>query len=172
MRKWMLVAAMLAASTVMAQQLDLKSLDKLADRAKETTQIDMDENALKSGASLLKSDKKDEGIAKKGIEGLKGLFLRVYESDKPGTFKFEDLKPLTDQLKGPNWTSFLKSKESSGQTEIWMHRTNGEIDGLLLLAAESKELTVINVVGLKNPGDLAKLKDLGIPTLELAKEED
>jgi hypothetical protein len=173
MRKWMLVGLMLIATTAMAQQLDLKALNKLSSKAKETTEIDLDEAALKSGATLLKPDKKDEGVVKKSVEGLKGVFVRSYESDKPGTFTFDDLKPITDQLKAPNWISFLRSKESSGQNEIWFHRTNGETDGLLVLSVEGKELTVINVIGMKNIGDLSKLGALGIPTFEApAKEED
>jgi hypothetical protein len=174
MRKWMLVAAMLVASTAMAQQINLKSLEKFADKAKEKTEIDMDEAALKSGAGLLNGGKKDEAIAKKSAEGLKGVFLRAYEFDQEKMIKSEDLKPLLDQLKAPEWTSFLRNKEKNEQTEIWMHHTKGEVDGMLLIALESRELTIINVIGMKNPGDLAKLKDLGFPTLEAPakKEED
>ena len=172
MRKWMLVVLMMVASTAMAQQLDLKVLDKFESKAKSTTHIDMDEAALKSGVTLLKNEKKDEALAKKSAEGLKGLFLRVYEFAKPGDFKLDELKPILDQLKAPNWASFLRTREENEQTEIWMHRTNGEVDGLLLIAAEANELTVINAIGLKNIGDLSKLKNLGAPTIEAPTKED
>jgi hypothetical protein len=163
MRKIMLVALMAIAVTASAQQIDLKSLDKFAEKAKEKTEINMDESMLKAGAGLLNDKKEEEGVAKKSVEGLKGLYLRVYKFDEKGFFKLEDLKPLTDQLKGANWVSFLRSKEANEQTEIWMHKTNGEVDGLLLIAAESKEVTVINAIGLNRIEDLSKLKGLGVP---------
>jgi len=166
MRKLMLAVLMMAATTVMAQQLDLKSLDKFADRAKGKTQIDLDEATLKSTGGLLKDKKADEGLAKKSTENLKGLFLRVFEFDKKGAYKLDELKPILDQLKAPNWTPFLRNKEEDEQTEIWMHRTNNEIDGMLLIAAESNELTVINVLGLTRPEDFSNLKNFGIPNIK------
>ena len=166
MRKVMLAVFMTIAISASAQQIDLKSLDKFAEKAKEKTEITMDEEMLKSASSVLNSNKAGEAAARKNIEGLKGIYLRAYEFDDATAFKLEDLKPLTDQLKAPNWTAFLRNKEDDEQTEIWLHRTNGMIDGLLLIAAEKNELTVINAVGLTRIEDLSKLGDLGLPTIK------
>src|SRR5262245_9383421 len=143
MRKVIFVFLMLAATAASAQQIDLKSLDKFAEKAKNKTEINMDESTLKSAASSLNEKKPTEGVAKKSVEGLKGLYLRVYEFDDKDAFKLEDLKPLTDQLTGPNWKAVVRSKEDNEQTEIWMHQTNGVTDGMVLIAAERNELTVI-----------------------------
>ena len=157
MRKLMMIVLMMAAATAYAQQIDLKSLDKFADKAKSKTEINLDQSMVKSAAGFLNQKSDKESLAVKSIEGLKGLFLRVYEFDDKGTYKFDDLKPLLDQLKAPDWTSFLSNKEDDEQTEIWMHRTNGEPDGMLLISAESKELVVINALGLTSLEDLAAL---------------
>jgi len=157
MRQVMLMAIMLFAATASAQQVDLKPLDKFAPLAKETTQISMDESMVKSAAGFLSDKKGDEVAAKKGIEGLKGFYLRSYEFGKDGVFKFEDLKALRDQLKAPEWAVFLQNKAAGEETEIWMHKTNGMVDGILLISAESTELTVINAIGLTRPEDLAKI---------------
>jgi Domain of unknown function (DUF4252) len=161
MRKLTFLALMLFATAASAQQIDLKSLDKFFDKAKSKTEINMDESMVKAAAGFLDDKKAEEGLAKKTTEGLKGFFLRSYEFDQPGIFKLDDLKPLLDQLKSPAWTSFLRSKEDNEQTEIWMHRTNGVADGMLLIAAESDEITVINAVGVTRLEDLSKLGDLG-----------
>jgi hypothetical protein len=71
----------------------------------------------------------------------------------------EDLKPILDQLKEPNWKPFLRAKEDDEQTEIWMHNTNGQPDGMLLVAAEDNEVVVINAIGLTNLQDLSRIGD-------------
>jgi hypothetical protein len=152
-----MLVVVLAAVAASAQQIDLKSLDKFAPLAKETTQINMDESMLKSASGFLDDKKGDEAAAKKGTASLKGFYLRSYEFDKEGIFKLEDIKPLLDQLKAPAWAPFLQSREQGEQTEIWMHKTNGEVDGLLLISAEKNELTVINALGIARPEDLAKI---------------
>ncbi len=175
MRKWILkmMITMLLAAPAAAQQIDLKSLDKFASSAKGTTRIDMDESMLKSATSFLNGKKADEGTARKSTEGMKGFYLRSYEFDKKGTVKLDDLKPLHDQLKSPAWTVFLQSKEADEQTEIWMHKTNGVADGMLLIAAEAEELTVINAIGVTNPADLAKIGgQLGSPKIEKKEDEN
>jgi hypothetical protein len=164
MRKLMFMVLMAAATMASAQQLDLKVLDSIARKATSATEIGMDESTLKSTSASLNDKKVDEGLAKKTAEGLKGFFLRSYEFKK-GDFNVNDIKPLMDQLKAPNWKLFLRNKEENEWVEIWWHVTNGEADGMILVAAENNELTVINALGISKPEDLAKLKDFGVPTV-------
>jgi hypothetical protein len=148
---------MLFATAASAQQLDLKSIDKLAEKAKSKTEINLDESMLKSASASLDDKKADEGIAKKVVAKAKGFFLRSFEFDDRNTFKIEDLKPILDQLKAPNWKLVLRNKEDDELTEIWMHVTNGETDGMFLISAEPKELTVIHGVGVTDVGELRAL---------------
>ena len=160
MRKFIGIALLAIATTASGQQLDLKVLDKIASKAKKTTEMGMDEATLKAAVSLMDDKKGAEAAAKKSTEEMKGFFLRSYEFEK-GAFKFEDLKPITDQLKAPNWSRFLLNKEDGEHTEIWMHLTNGMADGMLLISMEQEELTVINAIGYSKMEDFAKLKDFG-----------
>ena len=157
MRVFAFVIVMLVATTVSAQQLDLKSLGKIAEKAKSKTEINMDESTIKSATSSLNQKKGDEGIAKKTIEGLKGFYLRAYEFGEKGAYKLDDLKPLFDQLKEPNWKPILRNKENDEQTEIWMHMRNGEPDGMVLISAEGNEVVVINGIGVTRLEDLKAL---------------
>ena len=79
-----------------------------------------------------------EGLAKATSKNLKGIFLRSYEFNQKGAYKMDDLKPLLDQLKAPNWNRFLRNEEDGERTEIWMHSTNGVSDGILLVSGEEK----------------------------------
>src|SRR5262245_40896620 len=163
MHRWILLCLMIVATTANAQQLDLKSLDKFADLAKEVTQINMDDSMLKSASGLL-DNKGDEAAAKKAVEGLKGLYLRVFEFEKKAVFKFEDLKPIKDQLTTPDWTASMQTRGKDELVEIWTHKTNGVADGMLLIAAEDDELVVINALGIVRAQDLGKIGgSFGIP---------
>jgi hypothetical protein len=158
MRKFMVVLWMMTAGTCLAQQIDLKALDKLAAKAKEKTEINMDESMIKAAGDFLKQA--DEILAKNSAKELKGFFLRSYEFAGKGAYTMDDLKPVLDQLKAPDWAPFLRSQESNEVTEIWMHRTSGQMDGMILVSAESNEITVINVVGVTSLADLSALGNL------------
>ena len=158
MRKFLVAVWMMTAATCLAQQIDLKALDKLGAKAKEKTEINMDESMIKSAGGFLTEN---DLVAKSATKDLKGFFLRSYEFSGKGAYTMEDLKPILDQLKPPDWAPFLRSQETNEVTEIWMHRTNGQMDGMILVAAESNEVTVINAVGMVNLSDLSALGKLG-----------
>ena len=168
MRRITLIVWMLVAATASAQQIDLKSLDRFGAKAKEKTEINMDEPMVKTAEGFLSEEKPGEAGVKKSVAGLKGFYLRVFEFEDKDAYKMEDLKPLLDQLKAPNWVSFLRAQERSGLTEIWMLRTKGEDDGILLIAAEGRELTVINAIGVTRLHDLSSLGKFG----ELAARQE
>lgn len=158
MRKLMLAALILMATSAYAQlPLNLQSLDKLEAKATSKTRMDLDEAMVKSATSVLNEQKAGEAAVKKASEGLKGFFLRAYEFDKE-KYSLDDLKPIRDQLKAPDWASMIQVNEDDELVEIWIHRTKGEADGMLLLAAESDELVIIYAIGVK---DVSQLTNVG-----------
>jgi Domain of unknown function (DUF4252) len=161
MRKLMVGVWMMVAGTCLAQQVDLKVLDKFAAKAQSKNEIDMNEALLKSAAGFLDDKKASEGLARATSRNLKGIFVRSYEFDQKGAYTMDDLKPLLDQLKAPDWNRFIRSEEDGERTEIWMHSTKGVPDGLLIVSGEDKELSVVNLVGSTNLGDLGLLGLLG-----------
>jgi len=176
MRKFLVAVWMMTAATCLAQQVDLKALDKLAAKAKEKTEINLDESMIKAAGDFLKQA--DQILTQNSAKELKGFFLRSYEFAEKGAYSMDDLKPIVDQLKAPDWAPFLRSQESNELTEIWMHRTSGQMDGMILVVAESNEVTVINVVGVTSLADLSALGNLanaavqGKPTPGKAPKDD
>jgi hypothetical protein len=157
MHKLFIIMFLLIATTAMAQQIDLRSLDKLADKAEEKVEINVDEGMLKSAPGFLSEKDRDEAAVKKATEGLKGIFGRVYEFGKAGSYQRSDLDPIRNQLKNPQWKVFTSIRDKSEEVEIWMHSTGNQVDGMLLLVAGSNELVVLNIVGSANLSDLAKI---------------
>ena len=174
MRKLILILFVLAATPAVAQQINLQSINKLADKAKEKTEVTLDESTLKFASGFLSNKNADEAAAKQVTDGLKAIYVRVFGFDHSGAFSAADLKPVRDQLKGPQWTRIVNVHEGDNQdTEIWIHKDGATTDGLLILSTESNELTVVNIVGRIDPKDLGKLGgQFGIPKIDDSKKEE
>jgi hypothetical protein len=171
-RKLMFILLLLAATKAEAQQINLSSLDKLSGKARETTDVNLDGSMLKFASGFLNDRKGEEAAAKKMIGDLKGVFVRTYEFDNSGAYSPADLQPIRDQLKGPQWNRIIsvKDRDSGDDLEVWIYRdsTKGvdETSGLLLIASEPEELTVVNLVGSIRPEDLKTIGgQFGIPRI-------
>jgi hypothetical protein len=164
-----IVVLPVATYTVQAQsspRLQLTSLDHLATRASTTVDVNIDERLIGLTAKLLKGDADDAEI-KKIIAGVKGIYVKSFEFDSDGQYSSADLEAIRSQLRGPNWSRLVNvSNKKEGDTEVHILLEGEKIGGLAVLSAESRELTVVNIVG---PIDLEKLTKLegqmGIPDL-------
>jgi hypothetical protein len=147
-----------------AQQLDWSTLDKLASRAAESSLITLDEDKLKLASRFLSGQDLTQDLTKSVISGLKGIYVRTFEFDRPNGFTAADLEPIRRQLTAPGWSSIVSVKERDESSEIWLHSKNGAVAGLAIIAAEREELAVVNIVGPVDLNSLAKLAgNFGIP---------
>jgi hypothetical protein len=151
--KALLIAALAATlAPVWGQQLDLK-FDSIAAKAKEKTEIDLDNNALTALAKV--------GAAK-GLDGIlaniTGVAVRSYEFAREGEYNDRDLEALRKQVSGGNgWSRIVNVKEEKEATEIYMLTAAGKPGGFLVISAGPQELTVVSVQGTIQ---LAQLQEL------------
>jgi hypothetical protein len=133
---------MLAALAVPAQTLKIpESFDKLAAKAKEVVDIKLDANLLALAA--LSHGKEAHGtVDVKNESKIKGGFIRSYEFEQEGEYSQVN----------------VRNNKSHETAQVCFHSTDGTTDGLAVVAAEPKQLTVINLVG---TGDLSQLGSLG-----------
>lgn len=157
---------MAAAIPALAQQnFDFKLLDKLGTNAKGSTNITLDANMLKLAANFIGSG--GDSI-KSLISSLTGVYVRTYEFDRPGQYADADLEPLRAYLRSGQWSKIVDVKEASKEaSEIYVQALpNDHIGGVVVISAESKEVSVVFISGLMNASDIAKLSgNLGIPDL-------
>lgn len=124
------------------QKLDLQ-FDKLAAKANQKTEVDVDRAALamfakNSGAKGL------DGI----LSGVNGVTVRNYEFAQTGAYNDSDLEPLRKQVaSGTGWSRIVNVKEEHESTEIYMFSQGDTPGGFLIISAEPKELTVVHVQG-------------------------
>lgn len=164
-------------SSAQTGKIQINHLEKLADKAAEVVDVTLD-GALLQLASKFMSDKRgaDEAAAKDFIQHLQGVYVKSFEFDKEGEYTQADVEEIRKQLHAPNWqrTVEVRSKRDGENAEIYLMPGSGTgadaIQGLAIICAEPKELTVVNIVG---PIDLDKLAELdgqmGIPRMGLER---
>jgi Domain of unknown function (DUF4252) len=143
--------------TAWAQTLDI-NLDALSAKAKKKAEITLEGSAL-TQALHMAPDKL------KGTAGnISRVFVRNYEFDKPGQYSDADLESVRKQVSnGSGWSRIVNTKEEHESVEIYMFSQDGKPGGLLLIAAEEKELSVVHVVG---SIDLASLTEVVNSTIK------
>ncbi len=140
-----------------AQKLELK-LDHLKAKAKESSEVDLDGAALGIALDAAKGKlqqklEKKEGSAdpekiKQLVQGIKGVYVRNYEFEKPGAYTDDDVESVLKQIRAnPGWSRLVAVKEKNERVEIHMMSKADQVEGLVIVAAEPTELTVVNIVG-------------------------
>ena len=146
------------------------NLDKLAGRASESVEISIDERLLRLAAKLLSSSTPNEAKIKELVAGLKGVYVRSYEFDQANSYSNSDVDEIRAQLRAPGWSKLVgvRSRKEGENVEVFTMLNGNSVVALAIIAADPKELTLVNIVG---PIDLEKLSQLegqlGIPHLGL-----
>ena len=162
-----LVVCIALPGVAQAGKLELKNLDKLADRAAEVNDVTLDGSLLQLAVSVMKSSgDPDAAQVVDVIKGLKGIYVKNFEFDSPGQYSQADVESIRSQLTGPGWqrivTSF--SKRNGERDEVYLLKDGDKINGVTVLVAEARELTVVNIVGALDPEKLGELGGhFGIP---------
>ena len=156
-------------------RLQLDSLDKLEARASDTMDVTLDGALIRLALNFLDDKNPEERAVKELVMGLKGIYVKVYEFDKPGAYTAADLDPVRAQLRSPAWSRMfgVKSKKEGENLEVYMlNATGDQIGGLAVLTTEDKELAVIQILGTIDLEKLIKLSGkLGIPSIDISKED-
>jgi hypothetical protein len=161
-------AALAAADAARAQgpepptgRLRLEGLERLASKAAETVDIEIDGFLIRFAGSILSDKDPEEKAVKEIITGLKGVYVKSFEFKTEGQFAESDVASVREQLRAPGWTRVVDVQSRGldfGDAEVYVAGAGGRIEGFALLVIEPKEVTVVNIVGSL---DLDKLRQLG-----------
>ncbi|HEU4597070.1 MAG TPA: DUF4252 domain-containing protein [Pyrinomonadaceae bacterium] len=153
-------------------RVQLESLDRLAPRAVETVNVQVDAGMIEFGGALLKGDDPEEKDIKELLVGLKGVYVRVLEFKGAGEYSDSDIAPLREQLRAPGWSRIVgvqSRKEGLENAEVYLSRNAaGRVDGLVFMAVEPKQIVFVNLVGTVDLEKLRRLEgNLGIPEVSI-----
>jgi polynucleotide 5'-kinase involved in rRNA processing len=148
-------------------KLQLSQLDRLAAKASQTVEVNLDERLMQIAAKIFNPKDEDEARIKKLVNGLKGIYVKSFEFDNEGEFTSADVDSIRSQLRAPAWSKMLNvTSKKEGNIEVYLLLNGSQVGGLAVISTDVKELTVVNIVG---PVDLEKLAQLegqlGIPDL-------
>lgn len=169
MKKFLWLAA-LATSACAQGLVDLKHLDRLADKTDEVINITLDSNLIRLGAALLPGGDPDLGEVKKLLTSVVGIYVRSYTFQKEGEYTTADVDRIYQQLKGPGWSPVVEVKERGGRerTHLYVKSEGDKFAGVVLVTTKPTELTVVNIAGNIDPEKVAKLGGyLGIPEIRV-----
>jgi len=165
MKKLVLSLLVLAmAAPLSAQRLNL-DLPGLGDKAAEVVDVTLDGSMLRLAAKFLSNADPDERAARDIVQKLEGIYVRSYEFDADGQYDRAVLDRVRAQL-GPSWKKIVNVRGRHENSEIYIDTRGDQPIGLLIINAEPRELTVVNIVG---PIDIEKLSALegnfGVPRM-------
>lgn len=179
-RKWILILAplaVLAARVTMAAPagpLKLPDFDALAAKASESVNVSLDPALLGLAAAFLDPNDPDDAGAKQLIAGLRGIYVRSYTFEQDIAYPAAAVDMLRRQLEAPGWQRLVGVRKDKEHTtvDIYMSVEQGKANGLVIIAAEPREFTVVNIVGSIDMEKLRRLEGkFGIPKVPLPETD-
>lgn len=161
MKKIFLTAAcaLLVPAAALAQAFTIpERIESLSAKAKESVNITLDGPLLQLAGQFLNSGNSDERAAKEIVSKLRGIHVRHFEFAREGEFSDADLDALRAQLRSPAWARVVDSREQGEHTQIFVRQENNTLGGLVILATERTELSIVSIDG---QIDLKQLSTLG-----------
>jgi len=143
---------------------------ELASRASHVTEVTLNRSMLEFAAKFM--DKKDgdndkeSQAARQMIQNLKGVYVREYTFDKDKAYSEDELEGLRKYFQTTDWSAMVRerTKGSAQGTDVFVKLINGQMQGLFVLDAEPRELSLVLILGPINPDSISQLGgNFGIP---------
>ena len=148
------------------QVLKLDNLDRLAAKATDQVNVSLDGDLLRMAARFLSDDgDSDTADVKRLVSKLKGISIRSYTFKNAGAYSESDVEPVRSQLADPSWKRVVQVRsKTDGDSDVYVKSSGGKIQGLAVIAAQPKELTIVSIDGAIDPDEFDKLRgNFGIP---------
>lgn len=165
-----LILVLMTAAGARAQDFKMPvNLDRLAAKASETTEVTLNGRMLQLAAKFMNDE--GDAEAREMVKKLKGIYVRSFQFDSGGAYSDSDVEAVRSQLKSPLWEKIVnvRSKRNGENAEIYFKADNPDlIDGLVIIAADPTELTIVHIDGPLDPSDIEKLGgEFGVPKIEV-----
>jgi hypothetical protein len=148
-------------------RLDLR-FDHLINQAEQTVDVNLEGAMLRLATQFLSSRDPESRRIREAVSGLTGIYVRSFEFEERGVYSAADLQKVRSQLDS-TWQRIVtvRSKHRDN-VEVFVRPGEKVARGIVIIAAEPTEFTVVQLVG---DIDLEKLGDLngefGIPDIDI-----
>lgn len=90
---------------------------------------------------------------------LDGVRVRVFETEALADGALDLVKDVASQLSGSGWESVVTVNSDDEQVRIFMKMNQDVVEGITVMAVEPHEAAFINVIGILDPAELARVMD-------------
>jgi hypothetical protein len=166
-----LLILLLLAFPAFARAQDVKipvDVEKLSAKAKESVEVSMDGPMLRWASKFLSADDPEEAECAKLVANLQGIYVRSFEFDREDAYAAADVEALRAQVHSPGWNRVVgvRSLAHGDNVDVFFRLENDKMAGIVIIDAEPKELTFVNIVGPIEVDQLAALGgQFGVPRL-------
>jgi hypothetical protein len=175
-RLWTLILTVMLVPVVSAAgqnpRMRMPDLSQLAARSTNSVDISLDGALLSLAARFLDDGDNDEREVKRLLASVKGIYVKTFEFDRDGGYSPSDVDAVRQQLTGPGWSRVMGvgSRRDGENVDIYMWMDGNRPGGLAILAAQPRQLVIVNIIG---EIDLEKLRAIegqfGVPRFDLER---
>jgi hypothetical protein len=151
-------------------RLAIPNFSALSQKATESVSITLDPGLLGLAAKFLDANDPQEAATRDVLKGLQGIYVRSFTFDKDSAYQQSDIEAVRSQLTAPDWNRLVQthSRKTHADVDIYIMIDRSQAIGLVLIASEPRQFTVVNIVGAIDLDKLHKLEgQFGVPKLDI-----
>jgi hypothetical protein len=162
-----LLVAGVGATSASAQdpaRLHFERLNGLESLARDVVEVNVDGKLLDLAKRVTtKINDADARKVAQAINGLRGVYVRVYNFDKENEYNIADVDAIRSELAGPGWEKLanVRSKRNNQKVDIFTMFSGEKMDGVAVIISDSKSVAVVNVIGMIDIEMLIELSQKG-----------
>jgi len=148
-------------------RVKLPDFSDLARRATNSVVVTLDKDMLRTASQFIPKGG-DSDAASAALSGLDGIYVRSFTFAHDHDYSPADVDSILEQLHGPVWSPMVAVHDArkNEDVHIYLCRDKGRTRGMVIVAAEPRELTIVNIVGDVDPAKLAQLGGrFGVPNI-------
>jgi hypothetical protein len=118
--------------------------DKLSAKAVEKVDVNLQGPVLEMASKFLGAG--DDAKIKQLVQGLKCVYVKSFTFDKEGQYSEADLNEVRSKVQGTDWSKIVDVQEKRESSTIYMKTDGKQSQGIVVVSAEPKELTVVQII--------------------------
>jgi hypothetical protein len=154
-------------------RLHFEKLNGLENKARDVVEVNVDGKLLDLAKRVTaKMNDQDAKKVSQAINGLKGIYVRVYNFENENEYNVAEVDEIRAQLTSP-WEKLanVRSKKNNQKVDVYTMFSGDVMSGVAVVISESKSVALVNVVG---PIDIDLLVELSgkmnIPRIDIERD--
>jgi hypothetical protein len=141
-------------------QLKLPAFADLKEKAIKSVDLTIDATTLGMMGWFMSDTDPDAAELKKTLHGLKSVQIRSYKFTSDFAYSPADVEAVRSQLTGPGWSQLVQvhDRDKNEGVDIYIAVADKTVKGFALIAADRREFTIVNIVGVVDLDQIARLR--------------